>query len=456
MKKYIFLFVFLFGGLGVSAFCEGESSSVQLSSRRALQSPDWIRDAAIYKVFLRSFSDEGKFYNLEKRMVEYKNLGFTAIVLMPVFTMEKPLAGGMGSPELVKDFYGVDLEWGTKDMFKTLMQESHFNGVKIILSWPMGQISKENPIIGEHPEWLLEGSTEAVASGLPLGLNYQEPALQDYLVKAMIHWVKEYEIDGFEFKKDEQVPMEFWEKVRDRLSAIKPSLVLIGPEKPDYHLSVFNATYSGELYRLLGRIVRGEVGAEELKTALDMEKMEFPQGALRIRFSENEDTARAVRNFGDAHLAVAALILTMNGVPLIFSGQEIGEDQQLFLSEKKPIRWHEGLKANAEIVKQYKKLLELRSKHPALWRGQTFHLLTSNNKQLVAFARSYREDAVLVAINLSKEEFRGNLEVPEIFIGENGSLNTKKVFQNGDLKLLTSNSAEVFLPPWGFQVWMMK
>ena len=78
----------------------------------AVASADWVKDACIYSVYLRSFSREGNFAGLEKRIPELRKLGVTVLWLMPIHPVGlKNRKGRLGSPYAVQDNYGFNPEF---------------------------------------------------------------------------------------------------------------------------------------------------------------------------------------------------------------------------------------------------------------------------------------------------------------------------------------------------------
>ena len=77
----------------------------RLHGTPALKSADWVRDAVIYSVYLRSFSPEGTFAGLEKKIPELKQLGVTVLWLLPIHPVGmKNRKGSLGSPYAVRDY----------------------------------------------------------------------------------------------------------------------------------------------------------------------------------------------------------------------------------------------------------------------------------------------------------------------------------------------------------------
>ena len=94
-------------------------------------------------------------------------------------------------------------------------------------------------------------------------------------------------------------------------------------------------------------------------------------------------------------LAASALMLTLDGVPLLYNGMEVGD------TGEKPIVW-EGAR-QAETFRFYQQLLALRRAHPALQQGETEWLTNSAPARLLTYVRRGAGEEFLIAINLADQ-----------------------------------------------------
>ncbi|HEY0081128.1 MAG TPA: alpha-amylase family glycosyl hydrolase, partial [Pyrinomonadaceae bacterium] len=79
-----------------------------------LRHPEWTKNAVIYQINTRQFTDEGTFRAAEKHLPRLKALGADILWLMPIHKIgEKNRKGTLGSPYSVKDYYSVNPEFGT-------------------------------------------------------------------------------------------------------------------------------------------------------------------------------------------------------------------------------------------------------------------------------------------------------------------------------------------------------
>lgn len=119
---------------------------------------------------------------------------------------------------------------------------------------------------------------------------------------------------------------------------------------------------------------------------------------------ENSHSGSEYERMGQAARAFAVLCATWDGVPLIYSGQELPNSHRLRFFEKDPIKWS----GNFGLHNFYKTLLDLHSHHPALRAGdenaKARRVSTSASDQIFSYLRKNAEREVLVILNLSANE----------------------------------------------------
>ena len=133
-----------------------------------------------------------------------------------------------------------------------------------------------------------------------------------------------------------------------------------------------------------------------------------------MRFSDDHDERRAIVRFGEkGALAAEALALTLDGVPLVYNGMEVGDTAESgapALFEKLPIFWQIA-ERRPEFPKFYKSMIALRRSSIALRRGSVRWLKNSDEDRVLTFARRSGSEEILVAINMSNQPFMGTVEV---------------------------------------------
>lgn len=387
------------------------------SKMPARQSASWVRDAVIYEVYLRSFSPDGTFKSLQARLPELKELGVTVLWLMPIHPVgQKNRKGSLGSLYSIKDYYGINPEFGTLEDFKNLVAAVHAAGMKIIIDLVANHTAWDNELVQKHPDWYTRDATGHVIAPVPdwsdvADLNYDHHEPRQYMLDVMTHWVRDIGIDGYRCDVAEMVPLDFWEPARAELDKIKPVLMLAEGSDPALHVKAFDLTYAWNVYKALVNIFQENGPARLVREALRNEELNFPQGSLRLRFTDNHDEnawrAPAIELFGpQGAKAAAVLTYCLPGVPLLYNGQEVGNPTRLPLFEKVPINWQSDPHGLRDF---YRTLLRLRRETPALLEGSLKLVETGSDESALVFYRQKDSERVLVAVNLkaSQQQIRG-------------------------------------------------
>ncbi|MDW8238092.1 MAG: alpha-amylase family glycosyl hydrolase [Acidobacteriota bacterium] len=418
-----------------------------LAALPAPDSPDWVRRAVIYEVYVRNFSADGSFAGLQARLPELKELGVTVIWLMPIHPIGKEKRKGrLGSPYSVSDYYKVNPEFGTFEDFKNLVRAAHALELRIILDMVANHTAWDHPWLQQHPEWYTRDERGRVVSPVEdwsdvADLNYDNPNVRRAMNQIMRYWVRETDVDGFRCDVAELVPLDFWQTTRSELNKLKPLLMLAEGEKPELHVNGFDLTYAWNVYKALVNIFEKNGSARLIHDALRDEAWNFPRNSLRLRFTCNHDEnawrAPAIKLFGpEGAKAAAVLTVCLPGVPLLYNGQEVGHDEPLPLFEKAPIQWHEDRFAMRPF---YRELLRARRDTPALIEGEMEWVSAGAEDAVVAFYRRHAQGDVLVAVNLkgTAQQVRWPMSPPAV----------EKVFGNGSYQ-----GGQVDLPPYGYLI----
>jgi glycosidase len=196
------------------------------------------------------------------------------------------------------------------------------------------------------------------------------------------------------------------------LELIKPDIVMLAEaHKAELSVNAFDLDYSWPLHTALTNVLQGRGRASDLREEWEKEVKEWPKGSLHMRFSDNHDERRAIARFGEpAALAASAFVFTLDGVPMIYNGMEVGDTTESgapALFEKMPIFWAIA-ERRKEFPRFYKEMMTMRRGSVALRRGTLEWLRNSDESRVVTFVRRAGNEKVLVAINFSSRPFVGS------------------------------------------------
>lgn len=373
--------------------------------------PEWSKNAVIYQINTRQFTEEGTFKAAESHLQRLKDLGVDILWLMPIHEIgEKNRKGSLGSPYSVKDYFSVNHEFGTVEDLRHFVQEAHKMGMYVILDWVPNHTAWDNPLVEQHPEWYAR-DWKGDFHPSPwrdwddiIDLDYQQPALREYMTDALKYWVRDVGVDGYRCDVAGFVPTDFWNQVRRELDAIKPVFMLAEWESRDLHIEAFDMTYGWSWYDLMVAIAKGYSNLDRAFTYYSHNEKEYPADVMRMLFVSNHDKnsweGTEYEQFGDALEAVIALSATSEGMPLLYNGQEAGNTKRLEFFEKDPIQWRDHPMGDL-----YKKLFALKKKNSALWNGKWGARMVQvpNNAPLevLSFVRQDEKEKVFAVFNFS-------------------------------------------------------
>ena len=419
---------------------------------------DWTRDAVLYQLNTRQFTQEGTFAAAQTHLPRLAEMGVDIIWLMPIHPIgELNRKGTLGSPYAVRDYRAVNPDFGTEAEFRAFVDEAHRLGMKVILDWVANHSAYDNPLTQTHPEWYTRSPEGALMS--PVGtdwsdvadLDFSQPGLRQYMTESLVYWVREYGIDGYRADVAGYVPLDFWETARAELERVKPVFLLAEWEERDLHARAFDATYAWKWKEAIQRLVRDGSGAGAIRSYYAEQAESWPHAALRMAYTDNHDQNSwdnvASEIYGPAYEAAIALSFVGGGIPLIYNGQEADLDRKLLFFEKDPITWkvgrHDAL---------FRQLIALKTAMPALHNGRfgagMVEVPTNAAADVYAFTRGGSGGAagerVFAVFNLSPRSHQVTFEKARHHGSYTDAL-TGAAAQFGGGETLA-------LAPWGFRI----
>lgn len=419
-----------------------------------IKHPEWSKNATIYEVNLRQYTIEGTFKSFESHLQRLKKMGVDIIWLMPIHPIgEKNRKGGLGSYYSVKDFRGINPEFGTMQDFKNLVNKIHSMGMYVIIDWVGNHSAWDNPLATTHPHWYTK-TRSGNFQPTPwydwddvIDFDYDNPDFRKYMTESLKFWVKEANIDGYRADVAGFIPVDFWENARAELDQIKPVFMLAEWESRDLYKKSFDMTYSWTLFDKLKDATTQNKGIAGLVEYLSHDVNSVPKNAYRMVFTDNHDmnswNGTPQKNFGDGLKTSIVFTGVVNGMQLCYSGQEAGLNRSLKFFDKDPIEWkdHEN-----EVL--FSKLFHLKHENQALWNGkyggEMIRVVNDHQDRVVSFYREKNQDAVLPIFNFSDKTVEVNLDT-QYFQGKYRELFTDKNF---DIKEKTMLNLE----PWSYLV----
>lgn len=384
-----------------------QSNTIMTQGTLHTQAVDWLRTANIYEVNVRQYTTQGTFAAFQHHITRLKAMGVQVLWLMPIhpigITNRKE---ALGSYYSIKDYKGINPEYGTLQDFKNIITEAHHHGIKVIIDWVANHTSWDHAWVTQHPEYYAKDSTGNLYAPYDwtdvVQLNHNSPTQQAAMIDAMQYWVQETDIDGFRCDMAHLTPLSFWKQARLQCDSIKPLLWLAESQDTPY-FEAFDILYGWEWLHKMEDYYKGNTNIAGLDSVITLYNTQVAHNKYRLYFTSNHDENSwqdtEYKRLGSSALAFAAISATLPGVPLIYNGQEEPLLRKLNFFNKDNIGFN-----SYSLAPLYQALLQLKATNPAMANDSTIQyqrLHTSDDSRIMAYLRTKGSNQVLVIANLS-------------------------------------------------------
>lgn len=441
----------------------------------ALITPDWVRDAVFYQIFIDRFARSkvdgflpsaqpwgtrptnvsvmgGNLRGILEQLDYLTDMGVTALYLTPLF------AAPSNHKYDTTDYFTVDPQFGDLQILQELVGACHARGLRVILDGVFNHCSDQHPFfldVKRHgrqsrywdwfhvrnwpiPEHCNDGEAKDWYDcwwgfhSLPK-FNHDNPEVEEYFLKVATHWMQVADIDGWRLDVPNEVTAHFWPKFRRAVKAVKPDAYIVGEiwddGTPWLQGDMFDAVMNYRFQRaLLDHFAEGRPDTYAFDQALNQLLRDYPEPATNVMLNllGSHDTARpmtivAKHNGGaDAHAfeslkLMVAMQFAWPGAPCIYYGDEIGMegDKDPDCRQCYPWNWELSDPAGGERAEllAYYKRLIAIRKDNPALRHGRFRTLQTD-AQFYVFERRTEDNRCIVAINQGNHE--RSIQLPRV------------------------------------------
>lgn len=385
----------------------------------------------------------GDLWGVIEHLDHIQALGVSAIYFCPVFQ------SASNHRYHTHDYYVVDPMLGGNEALRTLLDEAHRRGMKVVLDGVFNHSSRGffqfNDLLEQgqdsayvewfHPQgWPLHPYDDSKPANyaawwgnraLPK-FNTNHAAVRDFLLDVAEHWIR-FGIDGWRLDVPNEIDDDsFWQEFRRRVKAINPEAYIVGEIwgdagrwlKGDQFDAVMNYHFTRPCLAFFGahtldhpmneRSGTGHVAPMNAEAfavrMLEVTRMYHPEIVrVQLNLLDSHDTARfltAVGGDASAFRLASVFQMTYVGAPCIYYGDEIGLPGGPDPDCRRAFPWDET-QWDLDTLALLKNLITIRKATPALRRGD-FQVLHAQGEHLV-YARSDENESAYIAMNTAQE-----------------------------------------------------
>ena len=334
------------------------------------------------------------------------------------------------------DFTKLNPALGTEEEFKTLIEQAHERGIRIMVDIVVNHAGYDTESTFKS---MLRGADDVVAgsdqkdslSNLP-DFKTEDPAVSAQLVKWQTQWVKNYGIDYFRVDTVKHVENDTWAELKNALTEADPSFKMIGEYAGGGYASNGNTLGTGTMDSDLdfdfndqaSSFVNGNIAAVESFLAARNASLNNTYMTGQFLGSHDEDgfkqkllDAKVAKEDADAMALVAATLqITAKGQPVIYYGEEIGLtglNNYPYQTNRYDFDWSLANDSN-KTYSHYKKLLSIRNAYTDVFaRGTRKVVVSSDNDKYDVAAREYQGTKLYVGMNVNTKELQLTIPVTE-------------------------------------------
>lgn len=202
----------------------------------------------IYELLLRDFTVDKSLEAAISKLDYLKELGITAIELMPVQEFDGNESWGYNP----NHFFAPDKAYGTPEMYKRFVDECHKRGIAVLLDVVFNHATGVNPMAALY--WNSQAGQTAsdnpwfnVTAPHPYSVfhdfNHSYVPTRDFFKRVLQYWIQEYKIDGYRLdltkgftqkssteataSRYDQSRIDYLTEYYDAAKAIKPDVMFI-------------------------------------------------------------------------------------------------------------------------------------------------------------------------------------------------------------------------------------
>ncbi|MCU7500056.1 MAG: T9SS type A sorting domain-containing protein [Ignavibacteria bacterium] len=420
---------------------------------------EWIDKAVIYEIYPYTFTESNQFKNITAKIPELVSLGITAIWLQPVYSTH---GGGMGYD--VTDYFSLRSDLGSEADLRELIRTAKENKIKVMFDFVANHTSIYHPYAQQSVKYKEKShywnyyQRKKSPSGTPYSmhentadglfwnyfwkelpnLNFDNPEVQRWILEAVKYWLVKYDLDGYRLDAIWGVTArkpEFTKELRLALKRIKPDCLLLGEDKAswpeafderfdaafDWTASeswvsqwVWQTSYSQTSNPTIFNTNFTNGRSAPLRNSLTNNGKGYAPNAKILRFLENNDTYHFLTHHTlDQTKMAAALEFSLNGIPMLYNGQEAGitghaYDDYPTYTPGVPIKSTD----KKGLFPYYQKLIDFRKTVPALCSNNYEEETVSPNKNVFAFRRWESSQNVFTVLNMDSNPVSAQLTIP--------------------------------------------
>lgn len=429
------------------------------------KTPEWVKETIWYQIFPERFANGdpsndpegtlawgsedpnrqnffgGDLQGVIDKLDYLEDLGINGIYFCPIFE-----ASSNHKYDTI-DYLKIDPAFGDAETFKTLVDECHRRGMKVMLDAVFNHIGDSSPQwqdvlkngedskyvdwfhINEFPASYKRGENFEDAYDITYDvfaanphmpkLNTANPEVQDYLLNIARYWIEAFDIDAWRLDVANEVDHAFWKKFRIICDEAKKDFYILGEiwhssqnwlQGDEFH-AVMNYAFTDAI---MGYFVKNELSLSKMVSEMNNQLMLYRDQTNQMQFNilDSHDTPRLLTEANeDKDIMKQAMAFTyiQPGVPCLYYGDEIGLTGGMDPDCRKCMVWEEE-KQDRNLHRFVKELNGIRKEQQKiLSEGTVYWRQVSEESGVIILERMLGGEVIRGAFNTGEHTARVEL-----------------------------------------------
>lgn len=392
----------------------------------------------------------------------FRDLGINTIWISPITQNPMNAWGQFSDPDTkFSGYHGywpitsttVDYRLGTPEEVREMLRTAHNNGLSVLLDYVANHVHEQHAVYQKHKDWVTslyfeDGTmntenwdshrlTTWFDTFLPT-LNLMDQHVTDFMVDSALHWITEYDFDGFRHDATKHIPNNFWRTLNKKVKKVSQEkgkyIYQIGETYGTYDLidsyigsGLLDAQFDFNMYDIALPVFANEhESMARVGHALETSLSTYGAHHLMGNITGNQDKPRFM-SYADGTLSLSASTmehkrmgwkqtievqdtlayqkmamfnafnLTIPGIPIIYYGDEIGMAGAGDPDNRRMMRFENLKEQEVVLQKEIARLVHVRKANLALVYGDL--VIQRNTDKTLVYKRKYFENEVEVSFD---------------------------------------------------------
>ena len=405
--------------------------------------PEWVKTATCYQIFPERFavgkSEKdlgyvntewgvkptpksyygGDLTGIREHLDYLVDLGVNVLYLTPVF------CSPTNHKYEITDYETVDPAFGGNEALKTLIEDAHKLGIRVMLDGVFNHCSCLHPFFRDAQKngkqspyydwffWKEDGSylTFGSVKTMPK-LNTGNPDVIRYFSRVAVMWMRDYGADGWRLDVSDEISHKFLRAFRDAVMQQNPEAIIIGEDwhravrylNGDEYDGIMNYGVTKACLDLLAfKTIDSKAFRDRVVRLYHTYSIAANQKMLNLLGSHDTDRfLTRVGGDGERFRTAAAIMFFYPGIPCVYYGDEIGMEGGYDPDCRRTFDWkaENWDKETRNLIRQLMRL----KKEPALSEG-TFEI--DEKEGIITFTRRAARQTAVLRVNGTEQVKEG-------------------------------------------------